>query len=498
MVTNLEESKVPGPAHGAQDSAYNAPDWEVPEASTTRRKGLRLGSTSRRWAVADRFDRVLPPYKRYIGLKRRAFLLAVAAVLLAIIALAVGLGVGLGKKHNNTGIYKCLLVAFTWSLRGNFKETVSYIERTARRMNHIDCPEPNTIKSAGGSVNKQNIGFNKMTQGSTITPLQDISPKFKEAELKRAARQQERHTPDYLKEHTQNRSRRRSEALCSSPPMSPMVDDPSLSGKQRFGRASNPGEYGPRFNEYSDRSHAAGVYENHPTEVHEVPDHMASFGTLHHRRFIDVGLSDEKTAPAPGEHLDHHNDRNLPPIPPPVLPEPRTTWTPQAQHHPYLHDTPYRASKPNLSPSFLHNTFSKIRGDPKTTFLYLVLVILSTFLIYAIVYAIIRLLPLYDNLRDLKDKLASIDAFKDKVAAKLGAWLDDGKDLAKNVKDQAKIYADTVVDEANKVLGKFGKKLDHCGEFGRSDDDSGAVSVFNRVTEHLITELIKDTRGVEV
>lgn len=99
MATKSEELKVPEPAHGAEGSAYNAPDWDVPEEGTATRKRLHLGSASTRWAIADRFDRVLPPYKRYIGLKRRTFLLVLLGILLAIIALAVGLGVGLGKKH---------------------------------------------------------------------------------------------------------------------------------------------------------------------------------------------------------------------------------------------------------------------------------------------------------------------------------------------------------------------------------------------------------------
>jgi hypothetical protein len=99
MATAAGDVKAPERAHGAQGSAYNAPEWELPEEGTAPKKRLHLGSTSTRWAIADRFDRVLPPYKRYVGLKRRTFLLALLAVLLAIIVLAVGLAVGLGKKQ---------------------------------------------------------------------------------------------------------------------------------------------------------------------------------------------------------------------------------------------------------------------------------------------------------------------------------------------------------------------------------------------------------------
>jgi hypothetical protein len=97
--TVATELKIPEPAHGAQGNNYNAPDWEIPEEGTTRTRGLHLGSASTRWAIADRFDRIFPPYKRYVGLKRRTFLLILLGVVLAIIALAVGLGVGLSKKH---------------------------------------------------------------------------------------------------------------------------------------------------------------------------------------------------------------------------------------------------------------------------------------------------------------------------------------------------------------------------------------------------------------
>ncbi|KAJ4291753.1 hypothetical protein N0V90_009648 [Kalmusia sp. IMI 367209] len=95
--TTSKEVKVPEPAHG---SAYDAPDWEVPEEGTTTRKRLHFGTITTRWAIADRFDRTFPPYKRYIGLKRRTFLCVVLAVVLCIVALAIGLGVGLHKHKD--------------------------------------------------------------------------------------------------------------------------------------------------------------------------------------------------------------------------------------------------------------------------------------------------------------------------------------------------------------------------------------------------------------
>lgn len=89
-----KELKVPEPAHG---HANNAPDWEIPEEGVARKNRSHFGSTTARWAIADRFDRVVPPYKRYFGLKRRTFLCILLAILLCILALAIGLGVGLRK-----------------------------------------------------------------------------------------------------------------------------------------------------------------------------------------------------------------------------------------------------------------------------------------------------------------------------------------------------------------------------------------------------------------
>ncbi|KAL1594313.1 hypothetical protein SLS60_010070 [Paraconiothyrium brasiliense] len=283
-----------------------------------------------------------------------------------------------------------------------------------------------------------------MVQGSKITPLHEISPKFKDAEERKEAalHQQRTHTPDQFKGNTQNHSLR---PLCSSPPL-PMVGDPSLFSNEHIVLAPRSGE----------RVHRYEVNENHPTEAHEVHDHIAS---VRDPRLSDINLGDEIPAPALEEYVEDPYRNNSQTIPPPVPHEPRTAWSPRSQHESYIHDMPYRASKPNLTPLFLHKTFSKVLGDPKTTFIYLFLAILSTFLIYALIYGVTKLLPLYHKLHDLKDKLASFDAFKDKVAAKLGSWLDDGKSMADNVKEQAKKYADIVVVELNKVLGKVGRKL---------------------------------------
>jgi hypothetical protein len=76
----------------------NAPDWEIPKDGTSKPTRLHLGKTTTRWAIADRFDRILPPHKRYLGRSRRTFLIVLLALFVLLLALVIGLAVGLTKK----------------------------------------------------------------------------------------------------------------------------------------------------------------------------------------------------------------------------------------------------------------------------------------------------------------------------------------------------------------------------------------------------------------
>lgn len=93
-----KELKKPEPAH---TNTYNGSEWEIPEEGVTKKRRFRakFASTATRWAIADRFDRVLPPHKRYMGRSRKTFLICICVGFLALVALAIGLGVGLTKKH---------------------------------------------------------------------------------------------------------------------------------------------------------------------------------------------------------------------------------------------------------------------------------------------------------------------------------------------------------------------------------------------------------------
>jgi hypothetical protein len=51
-------------------------------------------------AISHGLDRLLPPYRRYMGLSRRNFLIAVALFIVALLALIIGLAVGLTTGHS--------------------------------------------------------------------------------------------------------------------------------------------------------------------------------------------------------------------------------------------------------------------------------------------------------------------------------------------------------------------------------------------------------------
>jgi hypothetical protein len=85
------------PAH----TAGPAPGWDTPEEGEIKKSRFRtgaIGGSATGWAISDRFDRVLPPHKRYFGRSRRVLLIAIGVIALLVLALIVGLAVGLSKK----------------------------------------------------------------------------------------------------------------------------------------------------------------------------------------------------------------------------------------------------------------------------------------------------------------------------------------------------------------------------------------------------------------
>ncbi|KAF1925239.1 uncharacterized protein M421DRAFT_15328, partial [Didymella exigua CBS 183.55] len=53
------------------------------------------------WALSDCFDRLFVPHKRYLGRSRRTFLIALLVAFICLVALIIGLAVGLSKKSES-------------------------------------------------------------------------------------------------------------------------------------------------------------------------------------------------------------------------------------------------------------------------------------------------------------------------------------------------------------------------------------------------------------
>ena len=85
--------------------------WEIPEAGHAKRSHHVGRGSAARWAISDRLDRILPPHKRYFGRSRRTLFIAILALFLCILALIIGLAVGLShgsKKYHFLSISSSL------------------------------------------------------------------------------------------------------------------------------------------------------------------------------------------------------------------------------------------------------------------------------------------------------------------------------------------------------------------------------------------------------
>lgn len=91
------EVEEPQSAHLKETGANDSTTWEVPGDAQNNRKGKFLGAGAG-WALSDRLDRVLPPHKRYFRRSRRTLLIAILVAFLCLLALVIGLAVGLSKK----------------------------------------------------------------------------------------------------------------------------------------------------------------------------------------------------------------------------------------------------------------------------------------------------------------------------------------------------------------------------------------------------------------
>ena len=82
------------PSQSIMDKEVEVPEWEHTNGSNAA--GTATQSTKS--SLKERFDTAMPPHKKYLGMKRNIFLLALLALFLALLALIIGLAVGLTQK----------------------------------------------------------------------------------------------------------------------------------------------------------------------------------------------------------------------------------------------------------------------------------------------------------------------------------------------------------------------------------------------------------------
>ncbi|KAF2805500.1 uncharacterized protein BDZ99DRAFT_466491 [Mytilinidion resinicola] len=81
-----------------------APEWEAPLETGRKPTNIKLGAfAGASTTLTNRFNRLIPPHKKYFGRSRRVFLICLGILFLALLALIIGLAVGLGhkKQHRN-------------------------------------------------------------------------------------------------------------------------------------------------------------------------------------------------------------------------------------------------------------------------------------------------------------------------------------------------------------------------------------------------------------
>lgn len=76
------------------DKEVEVPEWEH-SGTTDNAENTHCGPGS---TLQQKFDSAMPPHKRFLGMKRKTFLLVLLATILALIALIIGLAVGLTRK----------------------------------------------------------------------------------------------------------------------------------------------------------------------------------------------------------------------------------------------------------------------------------------------------------------------------------------------------------------------------------------------------------------
>ena len=77
---------------------FHLPEWE----STSRQRGEKQVQNGQTPSVKERafivFDRVMPKHRRYLGFSRKIACITIITVFLILLALILGLAIGLGRK----------------------------------------------------------------------------------------------------------------------------------------------------------------------------------------------------------------------------------------------------------------------------------------------------------------------------------------------------------------------------------------------------------------
>jgi hypothetical protein len=115
--------------------------WDTAEDGQSKRKHMGVGAGATGWALSDRFDRMLPPHKRYFGRSRRTLLIGILVAFLCLLALIVGLAVGLNgsKKYDRVHLFS---LAHANEPSQNSKSPTSRRSRDIYRRPHILQPRP--------------------------------------------------------------------------------------------------------------------------------------------------------------------------------------------------------------------------------------------------------------------------------------------------------------------------------------------------------------------
>ena len=87
-------------SHEAQENVdeFRLPEWET----TARHRGEKHAKTDQKSSVRERtfilFDRVLPSHRKYFGFSRKIACIAIFILFVLILALILGLAIGLSRK----------------------------------------------------------------------------------------------------------------------------------------------------------------------------------------------------------------------------------------------------------------------------------------------------------------------------------------------------------------------------------------------------------------